>query len=281
MSQAADCNCACPNPVITQVPGTEGAAGTPGSNGINAFSFVQGAFTVPAINGTVAVTFDTNAWMVVGQNVFIQGAGIFAITSKAGTTVASLQYLNYQGNTNAGVAIGIGAQCSPSGTQPQAIADPLTIAHGGTGAATKAAAQIALGLGQNATQIQISGLTQAITNAPTTVAGAVVTVPATGLYLVLGRVTVNYNGVTFASSRNLTMRVQNTTDTATVASATKITQTPTTTSYPSLDYFTPLLTATLTAAKVLELQVGFDTIESAGTAQVSTADLIIIPLALS
>lgn len=280
MSQTVDCNCACPNPVITDVPGVEGAPGTNGNAGANAFSLVQVAFTVPAISGSVLVTVDDNRWMTIGQNVFVQGAGNFSVASKAGTTVASLTYLSYQGNTNAGAAIGIGAQISPSGTQPS-ITSPLPIANGGTAAATKAAAQLSLGVGQDATQVAVTGLTQTITNAAAIIAGATVTVPATGLYLVLARATVNYSGVTFASSRTLTFRVQNVTDTTTVATANFATQILTTATFPALGYFTPLKTAALTSGKVLELQTAFDTVNSAGTAQIAGAELIIIPLALS
>lgn len=280
MSQVGNCNCPCPDPTVVAIPGGPGEPGTNGTNGQDAFSTVQAPFVVPAINGTVVVTLLSNAWIGSGQNIFIEGAGVFLVNSKTGATVVGLTYLNYNGNTNAGAAIGIGSEASPSGTQP-ALTIPLAIANGGTNAITKAAAQVSLGVGQDATQVQVNGLTQTITNAATLVAGATITVAATGLYLIYARLTVNLAGVTFSSGRNLTVRVQNTTDTATVSTLTSATQIQTTANFPALDYFVPLKTSALTAGKVLQLQVSLDTVNSAGTAQVSDAELLIIPLALS
>ena len=280
MSATGNCNCPCPDPLTVAIPGSPGEPGTDGTDGVDAFSIVQTAFTVPAISGTVLVTFNTNEWMTVGQNIFVQGAGIFSVVSKAGITIASLTYLNYQGNVNAGAAIGVGAQASPSGTQPT-ITFPIPVNQGGTGAITKATAQVALGLGLDATDVHVYGLTQVITNTATLVAGATLTVPATGLYLILARVTANYAGVTFSSSRILTVRVQNTSDATTVSSGTKVTQIQTTANFPALDYFVPLKTATLTATKILQLQVSFDTVNSVGSATITEAELVLVPLAQS
>jgi hypothetical protein len=161
MSQANCSHCGCPTPEVVEIPGSPGANGTDGVAGINAFSITQQDFTVPAVSSAVTVTVDTNAWMVVGQNVFVLGAGYFQVTSLGGTTAAGLTYLDYAGNTNAGNNIVTGAQVSPAGTQP-VITSPLPIADGGTNAATADAARASLSaaeLGANTDITSLTGLT--------------------------------------------------------------------------------------------------------------------------
>lgn len=279
MSLASPPGCACPTPVTTDVPGSPGAPGDNGTNGINAFSITQAPFVVPAISSSVSVTVNQNAWFVVGQNVYVQGAGYFSVNSVAGTNVVGLTYLNYTGNTNAGNTIGSGAQISPAGTQVN-LTLPLSIANGGTNAADVGDAQTNLGLGQNGTFANVNGLTQAVTATPTLIAGVTFSVPATGLYLVMAFATVDMQGDTFASNEVITLAVVDTTASTTIATAAKNTGTPTTTKYPSIDYLTPFLTATLTSGDVLQLQISIAVTPSAGTIQVSSASLIILPLAL-
>lgn len=161
MSAPANANPCCSTNLTTQTPGPQGNPGTSGTNGKNAFSTVQTAFVVPAISSSVSVVVDDNSWMVVGQNVFVFGAGYFNVNSLAGTTVAGLTYLNYVGNTNAGNTINPGAQISPAGTQPP-ITSPLPIANGGTNAVTAAAARTnlsAAALGANSDITSLTGLT--------------------------------------------------------------------------------------------------------------------------
>lgn len=279
MSCASPSGCACPTPVTTEVPGSPGAAGTNGTNGVNAFSIVQLNFTVPPINSSVSITVNTNLWMTVGQNVFCAGAGYFSVSSTSGTTSVTLLYLNYSVNANSGNVINAGAQISPGGTQA-AISVPVTIANGGTGATTQGGAQVALGLGQNATFINVAGLSQAITAVSTLIAGATLTIPTTGLYLVQGFATVEFDAVTFSAQRTLTLKIVDTTATQTIATANKTMQVVTTTSFPDVDYITPPQTATLTGGDVLQLQISVSTINSAGTFQVLAGGIIITPLAL-
>jgi hypothetical protein len=135
---------------VSEVPGSPGAAGTNGTDGINAFSTVQAQFTVPAINSSVSITVDFNQWVVVGQYIFIFGAGTFLVNSLAGTTVIGATYSNFTQNTHAGAVIAVGSQISPSGDEPTltgfahsgansditsltGLTTPLTRAQGGTG----------------------------------------------------------------------------------------------------------------------------------------------------
>lgn len=311
---STDCNCACPTPVTTEVPGAQGL------QGVNAFTTTTANFVVPAQLATVAISVDDGTWAVVGQNIFVEGAGYFEVTASSAASITAT-YLDYVFNTYTGATIVSGAKISPAGTQAAitdplpvanggtgattdanaraalsaaksgansditsltALSTPLSVAQGGTGGATKAAAIASLGVGQilPAAAAQ-AGLTQTITNSATLISGATVTAPAAGSYLILARATVNYAGVTFAASRQLALRVQNTTQASTVVSTTKLTQILTTLNVVSQDYFTPFKIVTLAAGDVLELQISFDTVNSAGTAQVSEGNLIAVPIALT
>lgn len=260
-----------------------GAGVSPGGlSGVDATTVTTtSTFDVPIIGVDVSITVQNSSWMVIGQIIFVEGAGAFQVVSKADTSEVTATYLDYNGNTHAGDTIAVGAAVSPSGTQPST---PISIANGGTGATTVAGAQVALGLGQPATEFNDGALTFDIPGAAfALITGVTVAVPASGLYLVLARVTVRYTGVTFAASRVLTIRVQDTTDATTISTATRATsaQTPSTHEFPSFDYVLPFVTASLTTGHTLETQIMLDTVESAGSSQVTAASLCIVPIVLS
>lgn len=283
MSSPSDCCAPCPQIQTTSIPGVsgnDGSPGLPGADGSSAFTFTTADFIIPAISASVSVTVADNRWMSIGQNVFVQGPANFTVTSKTGTTAVVLTFLGYTGDLAPGVTISSGAQVSPGGIQGSTVADPLPIANGGTGAATEVGAQAALGLGQDATNVSNEAAAYTITNSYATISGMTANVPATGLYLVLAHLTVVYTGVAFASSRTLSMRVRDTTTNTTLEETTRATGIQTTTTFPAFEYLLPLKTATLTAADVIALQCQFDTVSSAGTAVVSSASLILVPLAL-
>lgn len=117
MSDAICNNCGCPTPEIVEIPGSPGSAGTDGANGINAFDLVQTEFVVPAIGGSVSVIGAQNSWAAVDQILFIEAAGFFQLTGKAGTTVYTLTYLNVTENTHATETIAIGSEISPAGAR--------------------------------------------------------------------------------------------------------------------------------------------------------------------
>lgn len=278
-------DCICPTPVTTEVPGSPGNNGI---NGYNSFSILQSQFMVPAINSNVSITVDQATWEVVGQNVYVEGAGIFSVASVTGgspPTQLTLTYLNYQGNSNTGDTIATGAQISPAGTQPQGLTTPISIANGGTNATTQGAAQVNLGLGQNATVSNQSGLTQTMPTSATQVTNVGLTVPATGLYLILAYVTVDMQGITIGTSAEvITLRVQDTTSATTLATAAMNVPIVTTQTYPSVDYLTPIVTANLTLNDALQLQISISQNHAgnptAGTIKISSGGLTIVPLAL-
>lgn len=119
MAAPSICCNPCDPEIVVLVPGVEGAAGADGV-GTNAFTTTTTTtWNVPIVGAsTASLAFDDTTWMVVGQPVFVEGAGIFSVASKADGTHAVLTYLNYTGNTATGNPIVAGAQVSPSGTQP-------------------------------------------------------------------------------------------------------------------------------------------------------------------
>ncbi len=284
MSAAQSCCNPCPEIQATSIPGVEGAPGSDGAAGqpgSSAFTLTTADFAVPAVAADVSVTVADNSWMSVGQNVFVEGPANFTVTSKAGTTAVVLNFLGYIGDVAPGTNIPAGSQISPGGIQGSTVADPLPLANGGTGGATRTAAASGLGLGQNATNTSNETPAYTITNSYATVTGMTAVVPATGRYLLMARITARYTGVTFASSRLLSIRLRDTTSNVTLAETIKETGIQTTATFPDLDYVVPLKTASLTAADVVALQCQFDTVPSAGTAVVVTASMILVPLSLS
>ena len=286
MSASQNCGCACPTPEVVEVPGTPGSDGASGSDGLNAFTSVATNFTVPAADGATPVTVPVynSTWMVVGQYVFIQSAGTFQVVSKPGASSVILTYANISTNTQAGSTISAGAGVSPSGPPPSVALGTIPITGGGTGATSKSGAQAALGLGQNGTKVSLAALSFAI---PATLAniatipGANVTVPANGLYLILAQATVWYQAVTFASSRTLYIIAQDVTDAQSLITMLRATGVHgSAVTYPEFDVV-GWNVLQLSAGVELDLQCYLDIAQGAGTAQITSALLAIIPLALT
>jgi hypothetical protein len=246
----------CADPLVVSVPGAPGTNGTNGAAGPNPFSIVQKDFTVPELAGPVSVIVDDNSWMVVGQAVFVFSAGYFTVNSLASTTVVGLTYTNQSGNTAARQPVSAAAKISPAGTQaPFPYSD--------------------------ATPANVTGLSQALTDTATLVAGATVTVPAAGLYLVLASATLELDGVATSADRQITLQVQNTTAAATVATCEKDTglwDQYSLAQGQSHQYGTPYLTATFALNDVIELQASVSVLPESGTINVTDASLCIVPL---
>ena len=292
MANTLSRNCGCPSPEIVAIPGLPGAAGTAGAsgtNGANSFSILTTAnFTVPAqAADTINLTFDNNQWMIVGQNVFVAGAGYFSVKSKTGTTQAILTYLAYAGNNQAGNTISAGAQVSPAGTQPT-ITYPIGISQGGTGAATKADAVSALGLGQTGTAVNLEAIglaladTGAYISVATTITGMSLTAPADGLYLVLARCSLDFTGVTYGASKVITVQVKRTNNTVgTLVVTYRASGILTTATVPSVDIVLPFFVSNLALNDILALQILTTAVTAAGSITVNSASLAIIPLSLA
>lgn len=302
MSNPLDCSPCCATPSTISVPGISGAS---------AISLTTADFVVPGVGADVTVPVTTTSWMVDFQNVYVGAGNFLIISSNSGASTVTLRYLGYDGDVPIGdtiasgsiVASGIGNWVVPvsianggTGAQTAAaaraslglgaaalLAVPIPIASGGTAGTTKALAQSGLGLGQTITSAYVAGLAQDITATPTLAAGASITPAAAGLYLIFARATVDIAGATFSASRAVTLKVRNVTAGADVtnSSAIKNTQITSAASYPSFDWETNPVIATLAASQQIQLFVSIAAVPSPGTIRVTEATIIAIPLALS
>lgn len=265
---------------ISNTPGPAGAMGTGGSNGINAFTITTATFVLPASMGTVTVLVGSSLWMAVGQNLFISDGtnlGNFKVVSFPSATAVLVQWLNYPGDTATGTTVLANATVSPSGLEGPALAN--TFANGLTTGTTKATAQTNLGLGQDALISSGSALGQAITASSTQVGAIAVTIPALGSWVYIATVAVDFVGVTFTSSRTITAKIRNTTTNTDLASAVMHTQVQATQNIQTTTIQIPfLLDTTAAVSDVLQVWIGIDTINSAGTLSVTSGSFIAIPL---
>jgi hypothetical protein len=92
-------------------------AGLPGKN---AYTFLTASFTMPAIGSDVTITVSNagqfgNRWAVVGQIIFIQGAGFFQVAAIVGTNQITVTNLGYVGNGAPTSTIGSNGYVSPAG----------------------------------------------------------------------------------------------------------------------------------------------------------------------
>jgi len=92
-------------------------AGLPGKN---AYTFLTESFTMPAAAASDTITVSNagqfgNRWAVVGQIIFIQGAGFFQVAAIVGTNQLTVTNLDYVGNAAPTSTIGSGGYISPAG----------------------------------------------------------------------------------------------------------------------------------------------------------------------
>lgn len=278
----------CGSEIVVNVPGTSGVPGANGQNGsagVNAFTITTADLTIPAISSNVTVLVANSSWMAVGQNVFASDGtniGNFQVVSFPSNAAVVLKFLGYTGDTGSGGTISSGATVSPAGLQGTSPSTPISIADGGTNAATKANAQTNLGLGQDALIASSFSLAQVITNSFVEVGTCDITVTDVGQYLLMANVVVSMSGVTFASSRNITIKIRNITQGVDICSQVFPTQILTTTSIPSFSMVVPLkLDATAVANDHYQLLISIDTVNSAGTLAVQAGSICAIPLRLS
>lgn len=261
--------------------------GVAGSNGVNAYTTTTLAFTIPAADGVTQVTIQVanSQWIGIGQFLSIPGllagdVNVFQVVSKPNTTSVTVVYPAYVTNINAGDSIPLGYSVTAAGSGV-ALTIPVSVANGGTGGTTKALGRTGLGVGQTPQFYNIEGVGYSITNALTTIPGFTMTATYAGLYLLLARVVVDDQGVTFAANRNLTIKLKNTTSGADLGTTVRNTGTPTTAQFISVDYTLPFNALTLAAGDVVALQIGYNTVPSAGTSVVSAAGFMLLPIALT
>lgn len=138
--------------------------GADGTNGVNSFSVLTAAFTVPAVGANVSIPdgfvhVASSESFGVGQIVFITDGtdfGSFRVISKPDTISFVAEYLGYAGEATPGVSIGSGGTVSPGGTQP-ALAAPLPTAFTDNSTGT-ASDTIAAGVGVSTITFPLSSL---------------------------------------------------------------------------------------------------------------------------
>lgn len=254
---------------------------TPGSAGQNAYTETTESLTIVASPTTTNLSIGNSDWLGVNQVVFISDGsnyGHFRVTGIPDSTTITVLFLDYEGDSAVAAVIASGATVSASGTEPE-LPDPLPIANGGTGAASKSAAIAALGVGQDATADNNAGLAYDITNAAAQITGVAASVPITGLYRLEACVSVDYTGTTFASNRTLTITIRNATAGTNLISVARNTGIHTTTTQPTIDYYL-FTTASVTAADSIQVFISLDTVESAGSSVVSACNLLLTPIAI-
>lgn len=280
---------------------------TPGSAGQSAFTTTTNPETIPA-NAGDPVTFEVGNtdWMAIGETVFVSDDvdwAHFRVTAIPSSTSFTGVFLEQSGDGANPAVMGAGSRVVASG-DTLSVADPLPIANGGTGAttqagalsnilgaaplpianggtagATKAAALSALGIAQDATADNNAALAYDITNTPAQITGVSASVATTGLYRLEACTSVDYTGTTFASSRTLTISIRNITSGTNLITITRNTGIHTTTTQPTIDYYA-FVTATLTAADVIQVYISLDTVESAGSSVVFACNLLLTPIAI-
>lgn len=281
-------SCCAPCPVketvnIPGTPGTDGAPGAAGANGLNAYTVTTANFTVPAIGSNVTVSVGNSGWMVPGQNIFVQGPADFTVSSVPNATSVILTFLGYTGNVAPGAVIAAGAGVSPGGIEGPVL-NPLPIADGGTGATTAAAALSNLGIAQNITAAYASGAAYTLTNVSQLMAfgttSPTITIPTTGVYLILARARIDFVGTTFAANQTCTLKVRRTAAVAgDIANATITYEFDivTTRTQTTFDAYLPIVQFSATAADVIQLWGVISAAPGAGSVEAVEATLIAIP----
>jgi len=198
---ASPCVPCCSTPQTVNVPGSTGAS---------AVTVTKSSFVIPALDGvtTVSINVVDSSWITNGQNLYIGGAN-FIVTGISDSTHITVLALGFTNDTVPGSTVAAGAIVEPGvgNFKNPGIATPVSIANGGTGSTSKAAAQLALGLGQNNAFYYADGLAQAFTNAYASVGGAL-TISQNGNVFVLAVVTVDFIGTTFAAQRTMSFKLR-------------------------------------------------------------------------
>lgn len=297
MSSLSDCCSPCSTQIAPlSIPGPEGptgAAGTNGTNGVSAFTTTtaQVGPTPGDTTTTYALSVADSEMFVVGTDLIIgQGPGaalanpgplavvITAIPAPNSITVKNLRTVDQ------GVTVSSGALVAPIGFL---AATPITIAQGGTGATTEAAAQTALGVGQDSLVSSGAGLAQGITAVSTQVGAIDVQFPAThvtggSVWEIRGFVSIDIVAVTFAAApRTITARIRNITQGTNLSDGIFHTQNTAAVTFPTMFLNIPPIKYTAAAnSDHLQIFIFLDVAITGGTLTVDAGSLEAVPLRL-
>jgi hypothetical protein len=240
--------------------------------------------TLPVADGVTQVTLSVanSLWMVPGQYIAVPGllagaVAVLQVVSKPSGVSVICVYPAFVTNTHAGDVITAGTGVSPGGSGV-ALTLPVSVANGGMGAATKAAAQTALGLGQDAVSSPGSSLAQTLTTGFLQVGTVACVIPAQGTWLLQALLTVDYAGVT-AVAQTVTITIRNATQAVNLLTYTRLIGNITTQTYPWMDWLTPFVsTSGINVNDSIQIFVQLSAGLGAGTVKVQSATLIAIPL---
>ncbi len=291
MSQAGNCDCPCPDPTVTEIPGSpgeDGAAGAAGTNGLNASTITTAQFTIPVFGANVTIAVGVSSTFGVNQPIFISDPGgvkfaSFRIVSIPGPTSLEITPYGYTGDSVNPATMATGSTVSPSGTQPTG---PIAIAGGGTGSTTATTARAALGVGGANLSVYAAGTAYQLTATPALLnfgtTDPTLTITSAGVWLLLARARIDYNAATFAAVRTATLKLRRTNNTAADignSSTSALTDIITTLTYTfGIIDLPPIIYTTTNATDIIQLFGDISVIPTAGSLDVSEASIVAIKL---
>ena len=287
--QLGNCQCACPNPEVVEIPGSpgeNGAAGANGTNGVNAFTFLTAQLEIPTAGNTVIASVAVSSWMALGQVVIVSDGtekGHFEVTALPSSTSATLEFLEYPGDSVATTIIANAAKVSPAGLMPSGT---IPVNEGGTGGITAAAARDNLGVGGESLSVYAAGTAYQLTNTAalldfgTTDPSLTITSP--GVWLILARARIDYTGATFAAVRTGTLKLRRTNNTAadlTNSQTQFLTEIITTLTYTlGIIDLPPVVYTTTNSDDVIQVWGDISVVPSAGSIDASEASIVAVKL---
>ena len=103
------------------VPGTSISSGNAispsGAAGQNSYSILTSSFTVPNVGLSATANLANSAWMIPGQEVYVQGGGYLLVVSVNPTAGTAVLQNNGSAGTTAGAVCPTGSAVGPAGTQ--------------------------------------------------------------------------------------------------------------------------------------------------------------------
>lgn len=146
-----NCDCPCPDPVITEIPGSPGENGTNGADGAdghNAFTVLTDFLEIPNIGSGFIASVGDSTFAAIGQILWVSDGthgGTFSVAAVPTTHSLDLTFLGYPNDSAPGDNINSGAKVTPAGIiTPLASPLPNAITDNSTLSATNA---IELGIG--------------------------------------------------------------------------------------------------------------------------------------
>jgi hypothetical protein len=200
--------------------------------------------------------------MTASEPLYIPGVDFALVDAVIDSTHVSIVVPDWESNVHAGDTIAAGVMVVPSGWQPAATATP----------AVDAIAQYGSGTAHTVTGASFATVTFGTSGAQQ------ITLTTAGTWLITARARCDYVGATFAASRTVSLKIRRLNNTAgdvTHAATAWKTQIITTLSFTALDaVLASAQYVTANVDDVLALQVAIDTDPTAGSLQITEAEIV-------